>query len=118
MCLSCVWQPRHIPFIMTCRSHLDGAVLMLETCLQLFVADLMVALEQHPPPQPSQPAVDLLVSVGQQQKYLDANGLLPPAGHPGAMDALQVGNVALAKHQFTQTQNEVSVHEFKAISGI
>lgn len=91
---------------------------MLETCLQLFVADLMVALEQHPPPQPSQPAVDLLVSVGQQQKYLDANGLLPPAGHPGAMDALQVGNVALAKHQFTQTQNEVSVHEFKAISGI
>ncbi|EIE27268.1 hypothetical protein COCSUDRAFT_55287 [Coccomyxa subellipsoidea C-169] len=57
---------------------------------RLFVADLMVALEQHPPPQPSQPAVDLLVSVGQQQKYLDANGLLPPAGHPGAMDALQV----------------------------
>ena len=50
----------------------------------------MVALEQHPPPQPSQQAVDLLVSVGQQQKYLDANGLLPPAGHPGALDAFQV----------------------------
>ena len=62
-------------------------------CLQLFVADLMAALEQHPPPQPSQPAVDLLVSVGQQQKYLDANGLLPPAGHPGALDALQVSNI-------------------------
>lgn len=50
----------------------------------------MAALEQHPPPQPSQQAVDLLVSVGQQQKYLDANGLLPPAGHPGALDAFQV----------------------------
>lgn len=52
----------------------------------------MAALEQHPPPQPSQQAVDLLVSVGQQQKYLDANGLLPPAGHPGALDAFQVCN--------------------------
>ena len=67
-------------------------------CLQMFVEDLMVALEQHPPPQPSQPAVDLLVSVGQQQKYLDANGLLPPAGHPGALDALQVGNMYWPPH--------------------
>ncbi|CAL8462927.1 g2461 [Coccomyxa elongata] len=57
---------------------------------KLFVVDLMAALEQHPPPQPSQQAVDLLVSVGQQQKYLDANGLLPPAGHPGDLDAFQV----------------------------
>ncbi len=65
---------------------------------QMFVADLMDALEQHPPPQPSLPAVDLLVSVGQQQKYLDANGLLPPAGHPGALDALQVRAAAASRY--------------------
>ena len=57
---------------------------------QLFVGDLMDALGQHPPPQPSRMAVDLLVAVGQQQEYLAAHGLLPPHGHPGALDALRV----------------------------
>jgi hypothetical protein len=57
---------------------------------QLFVMDLMDALEQHPPPAPARNAVDLLVAVGRQQEYLAANGLLPPRGHPGELDALRV----------------------------
>ena len=56
---------------------------------QLFVAKLTDVLGQHPPPQPSRPAVDLLVTVGQQQEYLLFHNLLPPPGHPGALDALQ-----------------------------
>ena len=57
---------------------------------QLFLAKLTDVLAQHPPPQPSRPAVDLLVAVGQQQEYLLFHNLLPPPGHPGALDALQV----------------------------
>lgn len=44
----------------------------------------------HPPPQPSKAAVDLLVTVGQQQEYLLWHNLLPPPGHPGSLDALEV----------------------------
>ena len=58
-------------------------------CAQLFVAKLTDVLGQYPPPQPSRPAVDLLVTVGQQQEYLLFHNLLPPPGHPGALDALQ-----------------------------
>ncbi|KAK9839863.1 hypothetical protein WJX81_007158 [Elliptochloris bilobata] len=57
---------------------------------RLFVAKLTDVLGQYPPPQPSRPAVDLLVAVGQQQEYLLFHNLLPPPGHPGALDALQV----------------------------
>ena len=53
------------------------------------MAKLTDVLGQHPPPQPSRPAVDLLVTVGQQQEYLLFHNLLPPPGHPGALDALQ-----------------------------
>ena len=52
---------------------------------------LVQTLAQFPPPQPTQPAVDLLVTVGQQQEYFSWNNLLPPAGHPGRLDALKVG---------------------------
>ena len=53
------------------------------------MAKLTDVLGQFPPPQPSRPAVDLLVTVGQQQEYLLFHNLLPPPGHPGALDALQ-----------------------------
>ncbi|KAK9806759.1 hypothetical protein WJX72_001747 [[Myrmecia] bisecta] len=55
-----------------------------------FVAKLDRVLRAHPPPQPSRPAVDLLVTVGQQQEYLAWHNLLPPAGSPGELDALRV----------------------------
>ena len=45
---------------------------------QLFVGKLTDVLGQYPPPQPSRPAVDLLVTVGQQQEYLLFHNLLPP----------------------------------------
>ena len=58
--------------------------------LQEFIVKLVNSLAQFPPPQPTQPAVDLLVTVGQQQEYFSWHNLLPPAGHPGALDALKV----------------------------
>ena len=51
---------------------------------------LVKTLAQFPPPQPTQAAVDLLVTVGQQQEYFSWHNLLPPVGHPGALDALKV----------------------------
>ncbi len=49
---------------------------------QLFVAKLTDVLGQYPPPQPSRPAVDLLVTVGQQQEYLLFHNLLRRPGTP------------------------------------
>ena len=57
---------------------------------RLFANRLAAVLSAHPPPEPTQPAVDLLVTVGQQQEFLAYHNLLPPAGHPGALDALAV----------------------------
>lgn len=57
---------------------------------QEFLQRLKTVLRQYPPPQPKKPAVDLLVAVGDQQQYLHINGLLPPSGSDGALDALQV----------------------------
>lgn len=57
---------------------------------QMLVKDTMDTLAEHPPPQPTRPAVNLLVAVGKQQEYLAINNLLPPPDHPGALDALQV----------------------------
>jgi hypothetical protein len=56
----------------------------------MLVKDIVETLADYPPPQPTCPAVNLLVAVGKQQEYLARNNLLPPAGHPGALDALQV----------------------------
>ena len=50
----------------------------------------MSTLAQFPPPQPSRPAVNLLVTVGQQQEYLSWHNLLPSRGEQGSLDALQV----------------------------
>lgn len=60
---------------------------------QELVDKLMATLEQFPPQQPSRPAVDLLVAIGEQQQYLLYTNLLPPPGSPGALDALQVFGV-------------------------
>ena len=57
---------------------------------RLFADRLAAVLTAHPPPEPTQPAVDLLVTVGQQQEFLAYHNLLPPPGHPGALDALAV----------------------------
>lgn len=54
---------------------------------------MKTVLRQFPPPQPKKPAVDLLVAVGDQQQYLLQNGLSPPPGSEGALDALQVNSV-------------------------
>jgi len=54
---------------------------------------LKTVLRQFPPPQPKKPAVDLLVAVGDQQQYLLQNGLSPPPGSEGALDALQVDSL-------------------------
>ena len=61
----------------------------LRHCSQEFLQRLKTVLRQFPPPQPTKPAVDLLVSVGDQQNYLSANNLLPPPGSEGTLDALQ-----------------------------
>jgi len=53
-------------------------------------ARLTAVLADHPPPEPSPPAVDLLVAIGRQQEFLAWHNLAPPAGHPGALDALAV----------------------------
>ena len=58
--------------------------------LQEFLQRLTLMLRQYPPPQPKKPAVDLLVAVGDQQLYLDMNGLLPPPESDASLDALQV----------------------------
>ncbi|KAK9805114.1 hypothetical protein WJX73_010312 [Symbiochloris irregularis] len=55
-----------------------------------FLVKLVNSLAQFPPPQPTQPAVDLMVTLGQQQEYFSWHNLLPPAGHPGSLDALKV----------------------------
>ena len=55
-----------------------------------YAAKLSSVLAAHPPPEPSPPAVDLLVAVGRQQEFLAWHNLAPPAGHPGALDALAV----------------------------
>ena len=58
--------------------------------VQEFLGKLVSTLAQFPPPQPSRPAVDLLVTVGQQQEYLAWHNLLPSRGEQGSLDALQV----------------------------
>lgn len=56
----------------------------------LYGARLAAVLAAHPPPEPFVPVVDLLVAVGRQQEFLAYHNLLPPAGHPGSLDALAV----------------------------
>lgn len=60
---------------------------------RLYLTALKDTLNMHPPPQPSKAAVDLLVTVGQQQEYLLWHNLLPPPGHPGSLDALEVSQL-------------------------
>ncbi len=62
-------------------------------CVQEFLQRLTLVLRQYPPPQPKKPAVDLLVAVGDQQQYLDMNGLLPPPGSDASLDALQASHL-------------------------
>lgn len=57
---------------------------------RLYLSALQDTLDRFPPPQPSQAAVNLLVTVGQQQEFLLWHSLLPPPGHPGSLDALEV----------------------------
>ena len=56
----------------------------------MLVMDLTHTLQHYPPPQPTRPAVDLLVIVGKHQEYLAKHGLLPARDHPGFVDALKV----------------------------
>ena len=56
----------------------------------MLVMDLTHTLQHYPPPQPTRPAVDLLVIVGKHQEYLAKHGLLPARDHPGSVDALKV----------------------------
>ncbi len=62
---------------------------------RLYLTALEDTLNKYPPPQPSTAAVNLLVTVGQQQEFLIWHSLLPPAGHPGSLDALAVSPVPL-----------------------
>jgi len=57
---------------------------------RLYLTALEDTLNKYPPPQPSTAAVNLLVTVGQQQEFLIWHSLLPPPGHPGSLDALAV----------------------------
>ena len=57
---------------------------------RLYLRALEDTLNKYPPPQPSTAAVNLLVTVGQQQEFLLWHSLLPPPGHPGSLDALAV----------------------------
>ena len=57
---------------------------------RLYLTALQDTLNRYPPPQPSTAAVNLLVTVGQQQEFLIWHSLLPPPGHPGSLDALAV----------------------------
>ena len=57
---------------------------------RLYLSALQDTLDRFPPPQPSEAAVNLLVTVGQQQEFLLWHSLLPPPGHPGSLDALEV----------------------------
>ncbi|KAK9868824.1 hypothetical protein WJX84_006782 [Apatococcus fuscideae] len=57
---------------------------------KLFLARLRDVLDVYPPPQPTKPAVDLLVKVGEYQSYLAWHNLLPPPGHAGSLDAFEV----------------------------
>jgi len=57
---------------------------------RLYLTALKDTLNMYPPPQPSTAAVNLLVTVGQQQEFLIWHSLLPPPGHPGSLDALAV----------------------------
>lgn len=63
---------------------------------RLYLSALQETLDRYPPPQPSEAAVNLLVTVGQQQEFLLWHSLLPPPGHPGSLDALEVGHPLLA----------------------
>jgi len=65
------------------------------TDVQMLIMDLTDALELYPPPQPTRPAVDLLVTVGKHQEYLDHHGLLPSQDHAGSLDALKVSETLL-----------------------
>ena len=65
------------------------------TDVQMLIMDLTDALERYPPPQPTRPAVDLLVTVGKHQEYLDHHGLLPSQDHAGSLDALKVNETIL-----------------------
>ncbi len=67
--------------------------------LQLFLARLRDVLDVYPPPQPTKPAVDLLVKVGEYQSYLAWHNLLPPPGHAGSLDAFEVGTAHAAPAQ-------------------
>ena len=58
--------------------------------LQEFLALLDNTLNKYPPLQPTKAAVDLLVTVGQQQEYLLWHNLMPPPGQPGSLDAFAV----------------------------
>ena len=62
---------------------------------RLYLTALEDTLNKYPPPQPSTAAVNLLVTVGQQQEFLIWHSLLPPPGHPGSLDALAVSPVPL-----------------------
>lgn len=66
--------------------------------VQEYLLKLVNTLAQFPPPQPTQPAVDLLVTVGQQQEYFSWHNLLPPTGHPGSLDVLKVGQQLASQH--------------------
>lgn len=60
---------------------------------RLYLSALQDTLDRFPPPQPSEAAVNLLVTVGQQQEFLLWHSLLPPPGHPGSLDALEVSPI-------------------------
>ena len=62
----------------------------------LYLSALQDTLDRFPPPHPSEAAVNLLVTVGQQQEFLLWHSLLPPPGHPGSLDALEVNPRASA----------------------
>ena len=84
--------------------------------MQEFLGKLVATLAQFPPPQPSRPAVDLLVTVGQQQEYLAWHNLLPSRGEQGALDALQVGSCALMAHLICMGGLQVRWESFNLFS--
>ena len=95
-------QPNHISSRKRASSRCVHAARLLSTCLvfvvqvtaaeytRLYLTALKDTLNMYPPPQPSTAAVNLLVTVGQQQEFLLWHSLLPPPGHPGSLDALAV----------------------------
>jgi len=82
--------------MVTCLNSIPAAKLK-SLGMQEFLQRLKTVLRQFPPPQPKKPAVDLLVAVGDQQQYLLENGLSPPPGSEGALDALQVSSLEFVR---------------------